>query len=102
MSTFYGGSQLVGVTSLSATSGTYTVPAGHYAEVDFLLRFVGGNSGEVARISLNSFTLAEAASGGNEKSGLITVTSGTTVALFLTGVSPIATGYVGIKIYKNP
>ena len=102
MSTFYGGGQLSGVASLSLVSGSYTVPNGHYAEVNYLLRHSGGTGGHTARLTLNTVALAIVDANDKERIGQITLTSGTVISLFLSAGFSITAGYVGIKIYKNP
>ena len=102
MSTFYGGSQLVSVTSLSRTTdgtSSYTVPAGHWAEVWFITTdnedspFNSSSSGIV-----NGATLCS----GNSSKEFGMVASGGVISVDVNSFTGNTYGYAGIKVYKNP
>lgn len=120
MATFSNGKLLVDITSLNivlfASSGgstqvqSYTVPAGHFAEVSFILRTEWNFLGDEALLRLNGQTFAKTIGTGSSDFKLpqiiaeTTVVSGTIIEI---GVSIGQVGSAGfanatIKLYKNP
>jgi hypothetical protein len=98
MSTFYGGSQLVSVTSISrSTNGTssYTVPSGHWAEVWFLTKQASEFAGSSG--SVNGVEVVSGNSVNSKEFGMVASGGSISVQGFGTFYS-----YAGIKVYRNP
>jgi hypothetical protein len=105
MSTFYGGDQLALVTSLSRSSigqSTYTVPAGHWAEVSFITVNTGGSFPGISTGSVNGQTITPTGSVGNFVTQFGMVSSGGVISIETGGIGLAAYCYAGIKVYKNP
>ena len=92
MATFYGGAQLVNITSLTS-GGSYSVPAGHFARVSYFLARVSTTDSQMTTPQgpIGTSALLPSAV------GLITVESG---VVSISGTS--SQGVVGIEVYKNP
>ena len=111
MSTFYGGPQLVTVTSLyRTTNGTssYTVPSGHWAEVTFNVAAKNASFSACAAgggvDSVSVCTVVSTSSDWSLATNSAIVTSGRVISAS-TSQGPFnvdAIAYVGIKVYKNP
>ena len=100
MATFSQGIELVDILTLDGLTAPagYTVPAGHYAKINFCLYSIGTGS---TFLTVGLFTALKSETG-EKITGNLTVSEG----LFIGGLvdQPISGSQVtiGIEVYKNP
>lgn len=104
MSTFFGGPQLVSVVALERTTAgtsTYTIPAGHWAEV---FAFGGPSTGLVNVASTMSISGITWSFANNEDQEFLNcITSGKTITIVVdAGIASPGRMFAQIKVFKNP